>query len=98
MTLDSIASGIKWLYPFNQTYFSIWRIPSIYQWWVANYLFHWTFILELLITTTAAMVFIRDAVLYRDIKYQCLLWVYKLRPSSSLMQKRVNLDSPTHRE
>lgn len=86
MTLDSIASGIKWLYPFNTDYHGIWRIPSVYDWWVANYLFHWTFILELLITATAAFTFFRDRRLINNIRYQFLVWMYRLRPGVKLLR------------
>ena len=60
MSLDSVASGIKWLYPFDNAYFGLWRIPARFNWWVANYLFHWTFLLELIIITSAAFTLYRD--------------------------------------
>jgi len=87
MMLDSIASGIKWLYPFNTDYHGIWRIPSLYDWWVANYLFHWTFLLELLIIATAAFTFLRDRRLLSDLRYQFLLWMYRLRPDVRLLRR-----------
>ena len=93
MSLDSVASGIKWLYPIDKSYFGLWRIPSVYEWWVANYLFHWTFLLELLITSTAAIVFFRDSELRTDLKYQLLIWLYQIRPSAKLMSKLVNTDT-----
>ena len=86
MTLDSIASGIKWLYPFNTDYHGIWRTPPPHHWWVANYLFHWTFILELLITATAAFTFFRDRRLINNIRYQFLVWMYRLRPGVKLLR------------
>jgi len=92
MSLDSIASGIKWLYPFNTDYHGIWRIPSVYGWWVANYLFHWTFILELLICSLAAITVLRDRPLLNDIKYQILVWMYQLRPSTRLLRGLLKID------
>ena len=93
MSLDSVASGIKWLYPIDPSYFGLWRIPSVHAWWVANYLFHWTFLIELVITSTAVLVFYRDRVLRADMKYQLLVWLYRIRPSSKLMDKLVSSDS-----
>ncbi len=92
MVLDSIASGIKWLYPFNTDYHGIWRIPAVYDWWVANYLFHWTFILELLICSLAAFIFLRDRSLLNDFKYQFLIIMYQLRPSTRILRGLVKID------
>ncbi|MGD8926882.1 MAG: metal-dependent hydrolase [Thioalkalispiraceae bacterium] len=93
MTLDSVASGIKWLYPFDNAYFGLWRIPAVHDWWVANYLFHWTFLIELVITTMATLVFIHDSDLRSDMKYQFLIWLYQIRPSTAIMEKLVNSDN-----
>ena len=93
MSLDSFASGIKWLYPFDQSYFGFWRIPSVYEWWVANYLFHWTYLIEMMITSSAAFIFFRDSELRNDLKYQLMIWVYQIRPRTRLMGKLVNTES-----
>ena len=93
MSLDSVASGIKWLYPIDKSYFGLWRIPSVYDWWVANYLFHWTFVIEVAICSIAGVVFFRDKELRNDLKYQFLVWLYQIRPSSKLMEKLVSTDS-----
>ena len=98
MALDSVASGIKWLYPFDQSYFGIWRIPAVHDWWVANYLFHWTFLLELVITISAVVVFVKDRELRNDLKYQLLIWVYQIRPSSNVMNKMIKSDARTNQQ
>lgn len=98
MSLDSFASGIKWLYPFDKSYFGLWRVPSIHDWWVANYLFHWTFLIELVITSTALFVFFKDRELRNDLKYQLMIWSYQIRPSSKLMAKLVIADKRTNQE
>ena len=92
MSLDSVASGIKWLYPINTEYFGLWRIPSVYEWWVANYLFHWTFLLELIISGTAAIIFFKDRLLLLDLKYQVLICCYRVRPSSKLMARLIETE------
>ena len=93
MSLDSVASGIKWLYPIDKSYFGLWRIPSVHDWWVANYLFHWTFFIEMVICSIAGVVFFRDKELRNDLKYQFLVWLYQIRPSSKLLDKLVSTDS-----
>ncbi len=93
MSLDSVASGIKWLYPIDKSYYGLWRIPSVYDWWVANYLFHWTFVIEVTICSIAGVVFFPDKALRNDLKYQFLVWLYQIRPSSKLMDKLVSTDS-----
>lgn len=95
LLLDSFASGIKWLYPFDTSYYGIWRIPSVYNWWVANYLFHWTFLIELLICSAAVYIFYRDRELLRDLKYQILIWICQIRARSRRMQKLVEPDRMT---
>lgn len=60
MVLDSVAGGIFWLYPFNHEYFRIFKVTARFDWWVLNYIFHWTFLLELLIITVAVFVYYQD--------------------------------------
>ena len=89
MGLDSFASGIKWLYPFDTRYHGLWRVPAIHDWWVANYLFHWTFLLELVITFTAAIVWFRDQALRSEIRLQLQSWLYMLLPGNRLLTRFV---------
>lgn len=47
--LDSVTgTGIRWLWPSPQ-YFSLFSVESRFQFWIYNYLFHWTFLFELAI-------------------------------------------------
>ncbi|MBL4811255.1 MAG: metal-dependent hydrolase [Rhodobacteraceae bacterium] len=59
MALDSIAAEIGWLRPFFSAELHLVHIPSSYDWWVWNFIWHWTFALELIITLAAAFVFWR---------------------------------------
>jgi inner membrane protein len=59
LALDSIAAEILWLAPFSQMQINLVEVPSIYNWWVWNFLLHWTFALELLICALALIVFLR---------------------------------------
>lgn len=53
LILDTIAGGIHWLYPLNTSYFVFVRIQPAYNWWVWNFILHWTFVLEILISSIA---------------------------------------------
>lgn len=44
--LDTFVGGIKWLYPISTESFFIAYVPAVYNYWVLNFIFHWTFLLE----------------------------------------------------
>ena len=60
MVLDSVAGGIYWLYPFNGEKYRIFVVTARYDWWVLNYIFHWTFLLEMIIIAAAFYVYFQD--------------------------------------
>jgi len=47
MILDTVAGGILWFYPLSPVEYRWVDVPSIYGWWVANFVLHWSFLLEL---------------------------------------------------
>ena len=53
LVLDTLVGGIYWLYPINQSYLYLVNIQPQFQWWVWNFVLHWTFAVELLITASA---------------------------------------------
>lgn len=54
LVLDSIVGKIAWFYPLSDTYYHLFHVPSVYSWWVANYLLHWTFLFEIGLCIAAA--------------------------------------------
>ena len=58
--LDTVGGGIAWAYPFNMVLYQFVEVPAVYTWWVANYLWHWTFLLELVIVYMAMLVYARE--------------------------------------
>ena len=60
MALDSIAAGIHWLYPLVDLEINLVNVPATYNWWVWNFVLHWTFLLEISIIITALIVWIRS--------------------------------------
>ncbi|MBF0186364.1 MAG: metal-dependent hydrolase [Magnetococcales bacterium] len=61
LLLDTIAGAIPWLAPFDMTPSTWVVVPARYSWWVANFIFHWTFLLELVLTISAVTIWIRRA-------------------------------------
>jgi inner membrane protein len=56
---DTVTGPIYWLYPFNMHPFNVFSVSGKYIWWVHNYMYHWTFIIEMTIVTIAMVVFLR---------------------------------------
>jgi inner membrane protein len=56
LLLDTIAGKIRWLYPISPDDFVLAEVPAVHRWWVLNFLLHWTFLLEVLVVTGAALV------------------------------------------
>lgn len=59
MCLDSIAAPTYWLYPLSDSAIELVQVPARYGWWVWNFLFHWSFLLEMIIVSTALWILIR---------------------------------------
>lgn len=59
MMLDSVTGGLRWLWPVSNTEFGLFHIPSVYGWWVWNFVFHWTFLLEVAVCTGALLLLVR---------------------------------------
>ncbi|UVK41608.1 metal-dependent hydrolase [Mesorhizobium sp. AR10] len=59
MVLDTMASPIMWLMPFDPHKFEFVRVPATYRNWVMSFVLHWTFALELLICAWALLLGIR---------------------------------------
>lgn len=59
LILDTVTGGILWYYPLDMHYFSFTTVDEKYNWWVLNFIFHWTFFLEITILFAAIAVYIR---------------------------------------
>jgi len=60
LLLDSISGGIMWLAPFNNNLWQIVKIPPTQSHWILSFIFHWTFIIEILVWIFAFYLFIKD--------------------------------------
>lgn len=57
--LDSVAAEIYWLAPFSMRSVNLIHIPAAYDWWVWNFILHWTFALELGICIAAFVTWLK---------------------------------------
>ncbi len=58
--LDTIVGKIRWLYPFSGRDFVFFHVPAVHKWWVANFVFHWTFLFEIALAVVAVYFFIKS--------------------------------------
>jgi inner membrane protein len=59
LVLDTVAGGIMWLWPWSDHLFALVTVPATQSHWVLSFILHWSFLLELTITATAAAVWLR---------------------------------------
>jgi inner membrane protein len=59
LVLDSVAGGVRWLWPWSDTEFRVVDVPARHRPWYLNFVLHWTFWLEIALTLAAAWVFQR---------------------------------------
>lgn len=57
LLLDSIVGDIWWLYPFIDKPYSIAIVPALYKPWWLNFIFHWSFLLEILLWCWAFLIY-----------------------------------------
>ena len=56
MAMDSFAATIFWLRPFSDLHLNVVEVPARFDWWVWNFIFHWTFAVEFASCITACVV------------------------------------------
>jgi inner membrane protein len=54
MVLDTLAGGIRWLWPISDRSLVLVTVPAGQSWWVWNFVLHWTFLLEMALVVAAA--------------------------------------------
>jgi len=57
MLLDSYAGYIKWLMPFSDLKFNLIDVPARFDFWVWNFVLHWSFLAEVGIILAAIWIF-----------------------------------------
>ena len=66
LTLDTVAGGIYWFYPLSDVNIQWMHITARYEWWVFNYIIHWTFLLEICIILAAVYSYRRDRCAFNE--------------------------------
>lgn len=61
MLLDTVASPIMWLMPFDRQAFELVTVPAAYRSWVLSFMLHWTFGFEILICAFALWLALRQS-------------------------------------
>ena len=71
LLLDTVVGKIRWLYPWTATDFVLFEVAARYDWWVWNFVLHWSFLLELalLAWAAAALVAARKRVRVADMQF-----------------------------
>ena len=59
LVLDTTAGGVRWAWPASDAEFRLVTVPARYQPWYLNFVWHWTFGLELLLVAAAGWQFRR---------------------------------------
>jgi len=59
LILDTIVGKVEWLYPFTDKAYFLFDVPSIYGFWVYNFIFHWTFLPEIIMMIWAICIYIQ---------------------------------------
>lgn len=65
--LDTIVGKIEWLYPFTDQAYFFFDVPAVYDFWVYNFIFHWTFLLEIVVIVWAGYLLLKERFLKRSL-------------------------------
>ena len=60
LILDTLVGKIQWLYPFADKAYYLFDVPAVHDFWLYNFIFHWTFLLELATIGWAIYLFIKQ--------------------------------------
>ena len=58
--LDTIVGKIEWLQPVSDVKIYFFSVPAVYDWWVWNFVWHWTFLFEVGIILFAAWLLYKE--------------------------------------
>jgi len=56
---DTITGVIYWFAPLGKKGINLFAVSDVHLWWVHNYTYHWTFLLEIAIVAVAMIYFLR---------------------------------------
>lgn len=59
LVFDTLTGTVYWFKPLCLAGVNVFKVADVHIWWVQNYVNHWTFLIEIAITVTAMIVFLR---------------------------------------
>ncbi|HEX3020718.1 MAG TPA: metal-dependent hydrolase [Chitinispirillaceae bacterium] len=86
LVCDTITGKIYWLYPLSSRGFNLFAVSDIHIWWVHNYMYHWTFLIEIAIVACAMVIFLRVKETASDI-----IEIYKINRKFRAIMLRVGV-------
>ena len=60
LLLDSIVGDIWWLAPIVNQPYALFTVPAVYEPWWLNFIFHWSFGLEILVVLWAVLLYLSN--------------------------------------
>jgi inner membrane protein len=60
LVLDTLAGGIRWMWPWSDAEFAVATVPAVHRAWMLNFVLHWTFAVELALVIAALAVWMRS--------------------------------------
>lgn len=57
--LDTFVGDIWWLMPFVNQSYALFEVPDIQSHWILNFIWHWSFLVEILICTYSLRLFMK---------------------------------------
>ena len=60
LLLDTIVGKVEWFYPLTDRAYFFFDVPAVYNFWVYNFIFHWTFLFEISVICLAGYILIKE--------------------------------------
>ncbi len=62
LILDTLVGDIMWGWPVNSDFFRVATVPVTHNHWILSFMFHWSFLVELLICAVAILLYLRKRI------------------------------------
>jgi hypothetical protein len=59
LVFDTLTGKVYWFLPLSTAGVNVFKVADVHVWWVKNYLYHWTFLFEIVIAGAAMVIFLR---------------------------------------
>jgi len=59
LVLDTLVGSIMWQWPFSRDFFQLATVSATHSHWILSFMFHWSFLIELLICASAIILYLR---------------------------------------